>query len=86
MEKKFIETKNNEVPIIPTFYLVSSNPDRENTEDYIRNNFDPSQFYECRSKSSNSSIIMPEKRSNAGSTNLDSVISAVNLNEDMSKD
>ena len=32
--------------LIPQFYLISSNPDRENTEDWIRNNFDPSKFYD----------------------------------------
>ena len=32
--------------LIPQYYLISSNPDRENTEDWIRNNFDPSTFYD----------------------------------------
>ena len=43
-------------PKIPRFYLVSSDPDRENTEDYLRNNFDKSKFYE------NKEIIMPARR------------------------
>ena len=43
-------------PKIPRFYLVSSDPDRENTEDYLRNNFDKSKFY------ANKEIIMPARR------------------------
>ena len=30
---------------MPDFHLVSSDPDRENTEDYLRNHFEPDQFY-----------------------------------------
>jgi hypothetical protein len=35
---------NNGV-LIPKFYLVSTNPDRVNTEDYLRKNLDLDTFY-----------------------------------------
>lgn len=38
---------------IPHYHLVSTDPDRINSEDHIRRNFDPSTFYESRSKLSN---------------------------------
>ena len=31
--------------------MVSSDPDRENTEDYIRNHFDPATFYDMSESS-----------------------------------
>ena len=43
--------KLNEL-LIPKFYLVSSDPDRENTEDYLRNHFKQSEFYQDINNSS----------------------------------
>jgi hypothetical protein len=35
----------NDGVLIPKFYLVSTNPDRVNTEDYLRKNLDLNTFY-----------------------------------------
>ena len=39
----------NEIKI-PKFYLVSTNPDRVNTEDYLRKNLDMEQFYQLNNQ------------------------------------
>ena len=42
---------------IPRFYIVSSDPDRENTEDYLRKHFEKSSFYK-----SSKEVNMPVRR------------------------
>ena len=48
---------------IPKFYLVSTNPNRENTEDYLRNHLHVSKFYadpiQTKNSGSKDIIIMP---------------------------
>ena len=42
----YIIMDNNGV-LIPKFYLVSTNPDRVNTEDYLRKNLELETFYKA---------------------------------------
>ena len=42
---------------IPRFYIVSSDPDRENTEDYLRKHLEKSKFYQ-----SSKDVNMPVRR------------------------
>jgi hypothetical protein len=40
--------KMNKEIKIPKFHIVSTNPDRENTEDYLRKHLDIESFYKSR--------------------------------------
>lgn len=54
----------NKSVLVPNFYLISSDPDRENTEDYLRNHFQPDQFYTSGKPGTDNeaAAFMPQRR------------------------
>jgi len=65
---------------VPKFYLISSDPDRENTEDYLRKHFEKSQFY-----SESKEVNMPVRRIHASLVPATTLKENVSQNEDFFK-